>query len=217
MEYAYLSGLAALVAGPVLILRIRYGARWSSFVLGILSFLIALAVKIPLSLAMPRSAVWAGVISAVTELGAAAIFLRPRMRGADVLAFGAGIGCFEIVMKMAMGAAGASEPAGTAAAAPLLLTLVEHASTVVGHTASRALVYVARSARRLAPAAIALATFSLVDGMAAHGALRGWEWGSLAVYGPFVLFLAAVAAVETGAAIWFWKRFETPGRPGDPG
>jgi hypothetical protein len=205
VEYVHLSGLAALVAGPVLILRLRFGARWSSFLLGIVSFLIAVVVKFGLSLAIPETAVTSGVLSALTELGAAALFLRPRMRGADVVAFGAGIGCFEILLKTALGVVGASEAAGSAVAVPLLLPLVEHAANLVGHTATRVMVYVGRSVRRLLPAVFALLTFSLVDGVADYGHLRGWDWGSLAVYGPFVLFVTVTATVEAGAALYFWR------------
>lgn len=216
--FAYLLGVAVLVLGPPIVLR-RRGARWRWFALGIASWTVALLAKLVVNgvyaTLRPNSApweqgVWYGTVSAVCELGMTALLLRPPLPTADVLAFGAGIGSFEIVFKIGSAAAGAqSLEAAAAATAPhaaaLLIGLAEYAACLVLHTAERVLVHETFAPRRAAPALIAFAIFVVVDGLAAYGSAAGWDWRSDAVYGSYIGFVALLAAVAAVAARRLWR------------
>src|SRR5262245_62681775 len=106
-------GVGALTLGPTVFLWSR-GARWSSFALGILSWIGGVAAKTlvmaaldPAGLSGCAPAVQGlvgGLVSAATELGAAWILLRrARFSLADALAFGAGIGIFELFCTLGLG------------------------------------------------------------------------------------------------------------------
>jgi hypothetical protein len=215
-----LAGILLLVGGPVLCLR-RRGAAWRWFFLGIASWALALFAKFLLNIglyvggaaALPAAAqgTLGGFVSAGCELGMAALFLRRRvLSAANVLAFGAGIGSFEVLFVLGLGAGvalvdGAAAGAMPAAAAWLFF-LLERVLTLVGHVASRVLVYVALRARWLFPAVVAVLLFACVDGTAAYGAAAGLDWDSIAVRGRLTLFLAVVGAGEAVFAWWAWRR-----------
>jgi hypothetical protein len=213
---------AALVAAPVLLLRFRHGAGWRWFFLGIAAYVISMGAKAALYYlgnavglaalpAGPQAAV-TGAGSAFAELSAAALFLRrgsPKL--ADALAFGVGAGAFEALFAMAAGWAELADathalpsPARLAAAIGFPF-FVERGLTLVGHAASRALIYAALQRRWLLPAALAFITFTLVDGVAQYGELAHWDWGSTLVVTRYYLFMGCVTAVEVGAA-WILLR-----------
>lgn len=226
------AGLVALVGGvlillPVLALR-RRGAEWRWPVLGVVSWVIALAFKFAvgavLALALPGllagaspagAASW-GFVSAAAELGIAAAFLRGRrLRVPDVLAFGAGIGSFEAAFVLGPFLLGVVfAPSETAPGlATTLLVLAERAITLVGHVASRVLVYEAVAGGRPLAGIVALVLFVAVDGTATHGSNAGWEWKDPAVHGGFLAFCAVVGAIEVLVARALWR----PATPSPPG
>lgn len=224
---AALLGILLIAGGPVLCLRLR-GAAWRWFGLGIASWALAFVVKATLhyaagleTLSAPSQGALAGLLSAACELGFAALFLRRRtLSAADVLAFGAGIGSFEVFFVLGLGALEALDTGATAvpppmpAAAAWLFFLIERAIALVGHVSSRVLVYVALRARWALPAAVAVLFFACVDGVASYGHAAGWDWGRPAVLGGLMLFLAALGATEAGVAWWAWRTARERGRLG---
>ncbi|MHC4108761.1 MAG: hypothetical protein ACYS6Z_17790 [Planctomycetota bacterium] len=218
---AAVAGILLIAGGPVLCLRLR-GAAWRWFGLGIASWALALYAKLALNICLYHGGadglpaavqgVLGGLVSAGCELGMAALFLRRRtLSAANVLAFGAGIGSFEVLFVLGFGAIVAivtgadATPTPMPAAAAWLFFLLERAITLVGHVSSRVLVYVALRARWLFPAAVAVLLFACVDGVTAQGEAAGWDWKSVAGRGRFILFLAIAGAVEAALAWWAWR------------
>jgi hypothetical protein len=158
-----------------------------------------------------------GVVSAGCELVVAAIFLRRAEYGLpDALAFGTGIGIFEmIVIGLGVGMiqladAGLPPTPGTIARMFGWLFLLERGYTLVGHAASRLLVYRAVRARWWTPALLTLVCFSVGDGIATYGDVRNWEWDApaiaLGVHGSMI----ALTLAEVVAAWICWR--STPRR-----
>lgn len=227
-----LLGLLLLTTAPLLILRRAFQARWMWFGLGIASWAAAVAAKHLLAAlfkplgfgdlpAVTQGAVW-GILSATLELGATALLFRKRsLKPGDVLATGVGIGAFEVVYVIgtviAASAAAApalaeAAPGGEASPLVQLSFLLQRCLAMVGHVASRVLVYLAVHRRILAPALIAVAAFALIDGVAYGGLMAKWDWTAPAVLASYYLFIAFVGAVESAAAWLFWRRPE-PGEP----
>jgi hypothetical protein len=208
-------GLGMLVLAPVLTLR-RFGAGWKWFGLGVLSWILGVVVKSVLTYALdtaglvrfsiPLQATVGGVVSALTELGAAAWFLRrARLRLPAAVAFGAGVGVFEVLFVLTIGWLEGLEyplpPEGRFAFVDGLF-LLERFLALVGHTASRLMIYVGVRHRAWSPVLIALLLFSLVDGVAAYGVLAEWDWSDNALRARFLLFVAVIGTVE---AILAWR------------
>ena len=225
---AALLGILLIAGGPVLCLRLR-GAAWRWFALGIASWALALCAKLALGIPLyyggaeelPAAAqgVLGGLVSAVCELGMAALFLRRRtLSAANVLAFGAGIGSFEVffILGSAVVAAiwtEADAPSGSMpVAAAWLFFLLERAITLVGHVSSRVLVYVALRARWPLPAAVAVLLFTCVDGVASYGHAAGWDWERVALRAGLILFLAVTGTFEAAVAWWAWRTARERGR-----
>jgi len=209
-----------ITCAPVLYLRFRRGAAWRWFWLGIASWSLALVLKLVLyaivgSFGPPPGvlATAAGLASAACELGMAAVFLRRRpLPTADVLAFGTGIGAFEVLFTLVVAALGVGADVGGAAGGAATMSaalacfffLLERAVTLVGHVASRVLVYESLQSRRLLPAGVAVATFACVDGTTAYGEVAGWAWNDAALRAWFMGFIIVVGAIEVLAARVFW-------------
>jgi len=225
---AALLGILLIAGGPVLCLRLR-GAAWRWFALGIASWALALCAKLALGIPLyfggaeelPAAAqgVLGGLVSAVCELGMAALFLRRRtLSAANVLAFGAGIGSFEVLFLLGSAAVAsiwmeADAPTGSMpVAAALLFFLLERAITLVGHVSSRVLLYVALRARWPLPAVVAVLSFTCVDGVASYGHAAGWDWDRAAVRVGLLLFVALVGAFEAAVAWWAWRTARERGR-----
>jgi len=206
---AFVIGLGVV---PVLYVRWRGRAAWRWFALGIASWALALVFKVGLQLgveALPAPAIGkgmlAGVISAACELGAAALFLRRRdLRGGDLIAFGVGIGAFEVLFAAVLSVTQDAAPEAKWVAC--LAFGIERSVTMVGHVASRVLVHVSLRVRRLLPALIAMGAFATVDGVAATGSEAGWNWDAPQVLFPFLGFVTLVGGLEAWAAWWSWRQ-----------
>jgi hypothetical protein len=213
-------GIILLVFGPPLAL-LWQGAKLRWLVLGVASWFIALCLKMPAMVALygldgepPFSPLATasihGLISAAAELGLAALFLfRRRLGLVDVLAFGAGIGSFEVLWVLWEGFlelydAGEFTRANFFAIASGLF-LVERTITFVGHVASRVLIYAALVRRDFVPAAVAVIVFLLCDGGAVYGGLAGWRWDDPWVLVGFDVYLATLGILEAVAA-WYFGR-----------
>jgi hypothetical protein len=204
--------VAALALGPFVFLRSR-GARWSPFGLGILSWIGGVAVKSLAMSALDRTglgtcapavqALVGGLVSAVTELGAAWLLLRrARLSLADVLAFGAGIGVFELLFTLGIGVLEQLDETATPAVTLSFVDgffLLERFLSLIGHVASRLLVYAgAKRTRPLAGAAVLL--FAAVDGAATYGITADWNWEDPVLLARFYAFVAGIGALEVLAA-----------------
>ena len=148
-----------------------------------------------------------GLLSAGTELGVAAAFFvlvwRPSTLP-QLIGFGAGAGMAEAVMMPFISnpfrgstlefhsteVFSRSEGAG----AIQWLNVLERVWATVLHVCSRALVYLAVTGGNPLPAAIAVAGFAAVDGMAYYGHLQKWRFDRLGT-------LAAVHACIGGVAV----------------
>jgi len=150
-----------------------------------------------------------GLVSALCELGAAGVaflWLLPPGTALHAAAFGAGAGWIEMlaILFLALGTAGRGtaplpDPAPeTASALPQHVQwnfLVERGLTLIGHLGSRGLVWL--MARGFTWCGIlAVATFSLVDGVASYGKFRKWDWLEMSCWKRFYGFLALVSASE---------------------
>ncbi|MGH9363083.1 MAG: hypothetical protein ACRD2T_14325 [Thermoanaerobaculia bacterium] len=73
--------------------------------------------------------------------------------------------------------------------------VVERGLALIGHTGSRGLIWLGTTG---APwcAAVALATFTLVDGVAAYGWLRKWDWLEIRTWRRSYGLCAAVGILE---------------------
>jgi hypothetical protein len=76
--------------------------------------------------------------------------------------------------------------------------VVERATALLGHAASRGLVWLAVRGRLPAVGAIACALFGTVDGVATYGVSKKWDWLEGRIWRRFYGFVLVVALVEWG-------------------
>jgi hypothetical protein len=211
------------VVVPVIAVKVKWRAGWRWFGLGIASWAAAFVVKAFIHYGLIE-ALWPpgwsrgaegmvmGLNSGLTEMGAAAlvfvVLLRRQRPGLpELLAFGVGIGAFEVLWLWLEGALAVDSPDpvpmpywAVAAAAS------ERPAALVAHTATRLLIFVAVRDRWLLPALIPIATFTLVDGAAIYGRdLAKWDWENPAVLAGFEAGHLVVTGVEALAAQYFWR------------
>ena len=215
------TGPCVLVVAPVAVLR-KVGASWRWFLFGILSWCLAVVAKTILTASfaatlMANASPWQqglvyGALSALTELGAAALLLRRvELSLPNALAFGAGIGAFEVLFTVGLGLLEGLD----AQPAPVLAERLafiggffvwERVIAFCGHVASRLLIYLAVARRQWAPAVLTFVTFALIDGSASFGIASGWDWNSDQVMTRFLVFAGAVCLVEMAASCYFALR-----------
>lgn len=151
-----------------------------------------------------------GTASAITELGAAALYLAtlPSASLADVLAFGAGAGSAEAAYVLVIGILkpqidpdelrawvnGAAVSWCVRYAVP-----VERLFALIGHVGARGLLYVAlMQPGPLAPlwGIVAVSLFAGIDGVAVYGHLRKWQWHDPGTCRRAHSFFAAMSTAE---------------------
>lgn len=217
-SFASWFAILLLIGLPVVLLHWR-GAAWKWFGLGILSWALAVVVKTLITYSLHAlfldnwplevRSVIDGAISALTELGAAVWFLRKaQLRLIDVLAFGIGIGVFEVVFTLALGYLESWDD-GIAPGNRFdfidSFFLMERVLALSGHTASRLLIYTAVQRKWLMPALVSFALFSLTDGLASYGLGAKWDWNAQ-VMSRFLGVVAVIVLGEVFAAIWFLRK-----------
>jgi hypothetical protein len=161
-----------------------------------------------------------GFTSAVSELGAAALFFLfvvPELSFPELIGFGAAAGIVEALVVPLMSIGGINILSGTPVeksaaeqrydqgATPLavvLFPIVERGLTLVLHTSSRALVYVAMVLGNVLPALLAVSLFATVDGVAYYGLLKKWKVLSFTVAVKFYTLVAIAAGV---LSLVFWR------------
>lgn len=161
-----------------------------------------------------------GFISALSELGAAALFflfVLPRLSVPELIGFGAAAGIVEALVIPLMSIGGIIVASGNAAekdaaelwqdqgATPLavmVFPVVERGLTMVLHAASRALIYAAMVLGSVAPAILALSLFASVDALAYYALLKKWKVLSFTVA---IRFYALVAIAGGILSLVFWR------------
>jgi hypothetical protein len=79
------------------------------------------------------------------------------------------------------------------------MLFLERAVALAGHVGSRGLVCIAVSGAMLWPAAFALVSFALTDGLAAYGSLRQWDFFAPRVCSRFYGACILITALELAA------------------
>jgi len=210
--------LAVIIVPPSILLSA--GASPNALILGAGIWAVSVAVKrlagVPLDRQLRKrntrseiAAGFHGAFSAICELGLAAIFLRTwnDSRFVDVLAFGAGAGCTEAlyVLCLAFTAAknrtdelawinGATQSLWVRYTVPL-----ERLLAAIGHTGSRGLVWLGLQLsgyQGVILVALAMTTFTMVDGVAAYGLQKKWNWSDPTICRRTHLFFGSVSVAE---------------------
>lgn len=161
-----------------------------------------------------------GFVSALSELGAAAVFfllVTPRLSLPELIAFGAAAGIVEALVIPLMSIGGVDILGGTPlerhgaeqwqelGATPLAVMvapIVERGLTMALHISSRALIYAAIVLGNFVPALLAVFLFASVDGVAYYALLNKWKLLSFSVA---VKFYALVAAASGILSLVFWR------------
>ena len=204
---------------------IGYGAL--SFALGAVGFkgILYAGLVVPVlhkRLAPSWLAISQGLISAVSELGAAALFflfVTPELSIRELIAFGAAAGIVEAVVIPLMSFGGFGVLSGTpversfteewkeTGATPLavmVFPLVERALTMWLHVSSRALIYAAMVLGAVVPAVLSVLFFASVDGLGYYALLKKWKVLSSTVAVKFYAFVVLAAGLLT---IVFWRLY----------
>lgn len=167
-----------------------------------------------------------GFVSALSELGAAALFFLlviPRLSLPDLIGFGAAAGIIEAIILPLMSIGGINLFSGTPVenqaadqwqdwgATPftvMVCPIVERGLTMVLHTSSRALIYASIVLGNVVPALLAVSLFACVDGLAYYGLLNKWKLLSftvaIKVYGVFAIAAGILTFVfwRLSASLW---------------
>ena len=148
-----------------------------------------------------------GVVSAVCELGAAALVLALVLSEGTpltVVAFGLGAGSLEgallYIAARESGSADQGDRPPTPDPEPLTgprrhTFVVERGAALLGHVGSRGLVWLSVHGP-LWPAGLALLAFAAVDGVAAYGLRRNWDWMAPRIWWRFYTFALGTGLLE---------------------
>jgi hypothetical protein len=160
-------------------------------------------------------AVVAGVLSGLAELGIAFLMLYlliPLENVAVLIAFGVGAGSIEVLYLLLIltprevqralesGSLRLRDQASPPPPGVALWSILERAYATVIHTTTRGLVAVSILGSNPLPALLGLLAFTLVDGAASFGDLRGWNWQDTRILRRFHAFGLGVAAL---GVVWF--------------
>lgn len=187
---------------------------------GALSWIVAVAVKFPVSAAVGMGlllvranplaqGIVLGLLSAAAELGVAWFALEQAMwkpELPDVLAFAAAAGSVEALVLLGWGFFSRPDPDAVArweASAESSWTVrrqfvVERGLAWFGHLGSRSLLALGWLNGEWWPGAIALVTFAVTDGLASYGQATGWDWSSAPILRRYYGVTAVIALIEIG-------------------
>lgn len=226
-EFVAIVGMLSLGIGVAIYLTqglgvsrniIGYGAL--SYALGAVGFkgLLYAGLVVPVlhkRLSPPWLATAQGFISALSELGAAALFflvVSPELTIPELIGFGAAAGIVEALVIPLMSIGGIDTLSGTPVekngaeqwremgATPLavmIFPIIERGLTLVLHTVSRALVYAALVLGNVVPALIAVSLFATVDGLAYYALLKKWKVLSFKIAIRYYALVAMIAGILT--------------------
>ena len=161
-----------------------------------------------------------GVLSAVSELGAAAAFfvlVIPELSYWQLVGFGVGAGAVEAIMLPFIsnpfrgGTLGEHADEVFRASAEnqsvQWLSVLERIWAMLLQVSARGLVYFSVASHNPIPACVGLAGFSVVDGSAYYWHLQKWRFDSLPVLARVHAFLGLIACLLTAAFLWSSEYF----------
>ncbi len=161
-----------------------------------------------------------GFVSAISELGAAALFfwlVIPELSFPELIGFGATAGIVEALFIPLMSIGGINILSGTPVertgaeqwqdlgatpVAVMAFPLVERGLTMALHASSRALVYAAMVLGNVVPALLAVSLFAAVDGTAYYALLKQLKVLSFALAIRFYTLVALSVGILT---LLFWQ------------
>ncbi|MBI5313093.1 MAG: hypothetical protein HZB28_08225 [Methylocystis sp.] len=215
------AAVAAICVAPPLACVVLW-RDWKSAAAGAAVWALSVTVKYAIAIFLtPRLrtrlstktiAVFHGALSAVTELGATLLFFFYAwpITLTQAVAFGVGAGSVEAAYVFIVGVflseddpQESSEWAAGAADSYCVRYMVpiERGSALLGHISSRGLIYVGLAAPTYAAQAsliaIAFLLFSCVDGVAAYGILKRWNWYDPKICFRAHLFFFSISVIES--------------------
>lgn len=149
-----------------------------------------------------------GIISAVSELGLAALALifigTTNVDIPDIMLYAVSAGVTELLVISIYGMFEKREPETvkkweiSAKHCFLARNLfpIERMVALIGHIGSRGLVGIAIIKGYLWPITVALITFSTTDGLANYGVLKNWDWFNGTILKNFLLATGSLALIE---------------------
>jgi hypothetical protein len=171
-------------------------------------------------LSNPALAGTQGVLSAVSELGAAAaffVFVIPELSYWQLVGFGVGAGAVEAIMlpfisnpfKGSTLGEHADEVfrASTTDRDVQWLSVLERIWAMLLQVSTRGLVYFSVASHNPIPACVGLAGFSVVDGSAYYWHLQKWRFDSLPVLACVHALLGLIACMLTAAFLLWSEHF----------
>ncbi|MCG8402643.1 MAG: hypothetical protein MJA84_13800 [Firmicutes bacterium] len=180
------------------------------FLLGAVTWAVSVGVKIVLSglvdievkerLSAKHNAALQGLLSAVTELGAAAfvfLFVLPEGKLAYVIAFGAGAGIIEaaILLIVALLTKKETESAKKLPWYQQWTFFIERFGAFLGHVGSRGLIWLGVHGP-VYSIILAVIGFASVDGVAVYGTYQKWDWLQPKIWKRFYGFVMLVGVAE---------------------
>ncbi len=158
-----------------------------------------------------------GLISAISELGAAWLFfffVLPDLSLAQLIGFGVSAGAVEAIMlpfiqnplKGTPVGEHASEMMDKSSSSKVIpwLAVIERILAFVPHVAARGLVYVTFASGNPAPALLGLLTFASIDGRAYYAHLEKWPFDQVRVLGRLYANLAIIAVIQLVCFMGFY-------------
>lgn len=226
-------GCIVVAAAAVGYVYLAHGVRLKYFVLGSGSWGFGVLLKMALhatvmkrftreQLATRKVAFLSGLVSGATELGLAALFLSflGELTFWQVVAFGTGIGAVEAwvvattpdLLKgtvleegvRSLESAIANLPAGQRFVWEALVPILERVLALVGHVATRGLIYVACRTFDVLPALLALLAFVLLDGVLAFRTLLHPGPDQIRRLVQFYVWFTLIAAASAALCGWYW-------------
>jgi uncharacterized membrane protein YhfC len=231
----YFTTAATLAVGilPIWALESWFGVPRKIIVgYGFLAYIVGVTlIKMPLyhfiveralrpRLSNPALAGTQGVLSAASELSAAAaffVYVIPQPSYWQLVGFGVGAGAVEAIMlpfvsnpfkggTLGEHAEGVFR-ASARAQGVQWLSVLERIWAMLLQVSTRGLVYLSVASHNPIPACIALAGFSVVDGSAYYWHLKKWRFDSLPILARVHAFLGLMACLMTAAFLWWSGHF----------
>lgn len=170
-----------------------------------------------------NSAALHGLLSAITELGVAALYLWNWRDAtlAEVLGFGVGAACAEVIYVVGLGflkreADPAALDAWAQAARRSLWVRftvpIERLLAGIGHVGSRGLVWIGlQLALPIGVAIVLLAVFlfAVVDGIAVRGLQQKWDWNEPGLTRRLHLYFGAIGISELTLFLFLYSTFRS--------
>ena len=231
----YFTTAATLAVGilPIWALESWFGVPRKIIVgYGFLAYIVGVTfIKLPLyhfivervlrpRLSNPPLAGIQGVLSAVSELGAAAaffVFVIPELSYWQLVGFGVGAGAVEAIMLPFISnpfkGSALGEHAHEVFRASNMdrgvqwLSVLERIWAMLLQVSTRGLVYFSVTSHNPIPACVGLAGFGVVDGLAYYWHLQKWRFDSLPVLARVHACLGLIACTLTAAFLWWSEHF----------